>query len=57
MKKNCINNDQKLLQIGKINKFTDSGSSVNLKGKKRKESHAIQILIKLLKSKDKEKFL
>lgn len=57
MKKNCINNDQKLLQIGKINKFTDSGSSVNLKGKKRKESHALQILIKLLKSKDKEKFL
>lgn len=44
MKKNCINNDQKRLQTGKINKFTDSGSSVNLKRKKRKES---QILVKL----------
>ena len=43
-KKNCINNDQKLPQAGKINKFTDSGSSVNLKWKKKKkgkESHAV----------------
>lgn len=36
-KKNCINNDQKLPQAGKINKFSDSGSSVDLKWKKKKK--------------------